>query len=85
MTRPESHREQRFDKCCENCRHANVVKYRNDTLCCYGDRVAKAPYGDWYLNGLDVVYLEGDEYDKAWGGRIVHPDDICDCWEKRDE
>ncbi len=83
MTRPESHREQRFEKCCESCKHSNSVKYRDDTLCCYGDKVAKTPYGDWYLNGLDIVALDGDEYDKAWGGRVVHPDDICDCWESR--
>lgn len=36
------------------------------------------------LEGEDVTIMDGDEFDKVWGGRVVDPDDVCDEWEKDD-
>lgn len=85
MTRPESHREQYFDKRCCNCKFSFVVNCKDDLLCFHGDKIEVIGVGnvsvDVILGGRNVAYVEGYEYDKVCGGRSVHPDDICDCYE----
>lgn len=79
--RPESHRYQEHSKRCGNCKHCHEIKYKNDDLCFLGDAITVEPEGFVILDGEDVSLMDGEEYSKVWGGRVVDPNaDICDQW-----
>ena len=86
--RPASHRDQPHNKCCGNCRHSHLVAYKIDLLCFYGDKIKVTGQSGYpvtadyvILNRDEVGMMEGDEYSKVWGGRIIDSDDVCDEWE----
>lgn len=88
--RPDSHKEQIPEKLCENCKFCHEPNYKNDLLCFFGDNIkinkwhfkdSETIYTDIELNGEDVGFMEGDEYSKIWGGRVVDYTDICDEWQ----
>lgn len=85
MTRPASHREQTPPRRCGNCRFSAVPEYKNHLLCFFGDKVEFLPSyqpdkPEVRLDGEHVGLLEGDEYSKVWGGRVVEYDEVCDEW-----
>ena len=85
--RPKSHRDQEHMTRCGNCKFAHLVAYKLDLLCFRGDDIqitGKCEYdGGEHIdfNGDDVAFMEGDQYDKVWGGRVVDPTDVCDEWD----
>lgn len=84
--RPNTHREQVPAKRCGNCRHSAVPDFKDHLLCFHGDpvryvRLAGCTAIDVYLDGKCVGTMDGDQYDKVWGGRVVDPTDVCDEWE----
>lgn len=90
--RPETHREQIPEKRCENCKFSELVHYKQDLLCFYGDNIkinkwhwkdSETINTDVKLDGEDVGLMEGDEYSKVWGGRVVDYTDICDEWQPK--
>lgn len=87
MTRPISHRSQEHPRRCGNCRHCHMPTFQVHWMCFCGDNYVarRSPVYSWQsdvvLDGEDVSLLQGDEFDKVWGGRVVDPDDICDEWE----
>lgn len=86
--RPPSHRFQVPEKGCHNCRHAHVVEFKGDLLCFHGDNARSIPsniregWSTVTLDGRHVGDLEGDEWSKVWGGRVVESFDVCDEWEE---
>lgn len=86
--RPESHREQVPDKRCGTCFFAIRPYFKDDLLCFHGDNIEvnhwRYPAGDQqthtdvFLDGEDVGIMDGEEYSKVWGGRVVDYTDICD-------
>jgi len=82
--RPSSHRDQVPEKGCYNCRHSHVVEFKGDLLCFHGDNARFRPSDireGWITVTLDGRYvgdLEGDEWSKVWGGRLVASFDVCD-------
>lgn len=96
MTRPASHRDLRFEKRCANCRFSHWLDYKDDLLCFHGDTVvAELTERDTgksaikskrlmrvLFDGKSVGRMQGDEYDKVWGSRVVDPElEVCDEWQ----
>lgn len=86
--RPESHRSQEHVKRCGNCVYSAWPECKDHLLCFHGDKLELGTSSYSYqnhvvLDGKDVGFMEGDEYDKVWGGRVVEDDDICNEWRPR--
>lgn len=85
--RPESHRDQTSERRCGNCKFAAVPVYKDHLLCFHGDNAVMEPSScssfkkDVWINGELVGLLDGDEYDKIWGGGVVEDTDVCDEWQ----
>lgn len=87
MTRPASHRTQSHPRCCGTCKHSAWPESKEHLLCFFGDTVEIIPsslrewWSDVIFDGTSVGLLDGDEYDKVWGDRVVEDTDVCDEWE----
>jgi hypothetical protein len=84
--RPTSYRYQIPAKCCGNCKYSATPEYKDDLLCIYGDTLIKCNLlddgkYDLEIGSQTIGLMDGDEYDKIWGGRVVDFNDICDEWE----
>lgn len=89
MPRPDSHRSQFHSQCCGNCAFSHLVAYKRDLLCFRGDMIQVTGKSEYpvtaeyvILAGEEVGMMEGDEYSKVWGERVVDSDDVCDHWEQ---
>ena len=84
--RPESYRTQVPPRRCGNCVYGLRPEYKDHRLCFCGDTYVTQPSfsedgkTDVLLDGEAVGLLDGDAYDRVWGGRVVDDDDVCDCW-----
>ena len=72
--RPDSHHSQEHARCCGNCRHSQLIRYKHDLLCFHNEQ----PTADTLL---DIACMDGEEYSPIWGGRVVDHDDCCSEWE----
>lgn len=85
--RPPSHREQIHSRGCWNCLYSHIPEYKDHLLCFHGDSYFARPscvrdyWSQVELDGRDLCCVEGEDFDKVWGGRVVNPDDVCDEWE----
>ena len=84
MTRPASYDDTPPTQRCGNCRFSRLIEYKRDLLCFFGDEIETRPgvngTDDVTFNGEIVGILDGDEYDKIWGGRVVDSDCRCNEW-----
>lgn len=70
-----------------NCAFAHLVAYKLDLLCFHGDDIRVFGHSEYpvnadfvQMNGEEVGMMDGEEYSKVWGGRIIDSDDVCDEW-----
>lgn len=95
MTRPDSYNVPIPAKSCANCRFSRLVAYKLDLLCFHGDEIEVVGKCEYPVNADYVLLkdgkhamaavglMDGDEYDKVWGGRIVDCDGVCSEWKSK--
>lgn len=88
MPRPESHRSLLDQPNCSNCRHSNLIAYKQHLLCFHGDIIEVTGHSEYpvkadhiELDGSEISLLDGDEYDRIWAGRVVDCTEVCDEWQ----
>lgn len=85
--RPASHKDEPPEKRCGNCIFSRYLAIKEHLLCFHGDSIVDTgksnyPVNASYveLNGEDVNFMEGDQYDRVWAGRVVDSSDVCEEW-----
>jgi hypothetical protein len=85
--RPASHSDTPPEKRCGNCIFSRYLAIKEHLLCFHGDSILdcggeSGPGSPEYieLDGDLVNFMEGEEYDRVWAGRVVDSSDVCDEW-----
>ena len=84
--RPESHRLNLPLRRCATCVHAAWLAWKRDWLCLHGDNSTRSQYGISgqefvEIDGAELNGMDGEEYSRYWGGRVVDPEvEVCDEW-----